>query len=113
LRNGRFSIYWTAATGERGDDPAQLEDLVDLEVAAVWDPEHVEDRLQDHSPAIPTNGLKRCAATGIRLALDHSKNFLAKSRRTLPQNSSEYRACPLIRTPLGITEGFPTSQSRH
>jgi hypothetical protein len=30
------------------DIPANMEDIVSLECAAVWDPEHVEDRLRDY-----------------------------------------------------------------
>ncbi len=43
--NGKFSVY-------RGSDgntrPSTFEECEHLEAAAVWDPEHVEDRLRDH-----------------------------------------------------------------
>ena len=40
------SIYLTQDGAE--EKPASLEDCATLEYAAVWDPEHVEDRLRDH-----------------------------------------------------------------
>ena len=43
LRPESFSIY------EKGKiRPATKEEAIGLECAAVWDPEHVEDRLRDH-----------------------------------------------------------------
>lgn len=43
LISGKLSIY-----GDHGDTPAKLEECLQLERAAVWDPEHVESRLEDH-----------------------------------------------------------------
>lgn len=47
--NGQLAIYQSipelAPTYER---PATYEECLGLEVAAVWDPEHVEERLRDH-----------------------------------------------------------------
>lgn len=46
--NKKFSIYFN------GDEtPASLEDCEVLERAAVWDPEHVEDRLRDYYDGVP------------------------------------------------------------
>lgn len=36
-----------------GEEPASRQELEGLEVAAVWDPEHVEDRLRDHFSGRP------------------------------------------------------------
>lgn len=45
---GKLSIY------RDGDDhPAKPEDCLDLERAAVWSPEHVESRLEDHLAGRP------------------------------------------------------------
>ena len=41
--SGKLSIY---VNGE--ESPAKLSECVNLECAAVWEPEHVEDRLRDH-----------------------------------------------------------------
>jgi len=40
---GELSIY---INGE--ETPAELKQCVNLECAAVWEPEHIEDRLRDH-----------------------------------------------------------------
>lgn len=45
--NGRFTLYWEA-DGRAHTEPATFDDCVGLERAAVWDAEHVEDRLRDH-----------------------------------------------------------------
>lgn len=46
--NGRLSIY------TNGDErPADITECIGLERAAVWDPEHVEDRLRDHLAGVP------------------------------------------------------------
>ena len=42
--SGKFSIY----EGGGIETPATYDEVVDLECAAVWDPEHVESRLDDH-----------------------------------------------------------------
>lgn len=44
----QFYIY-----GDHGDIPASREECVGLERAAVWDPEHIEDRLRDHFAGVP------------------------------------------------------------
>jgi hypothetical protein len=41
--NGKLTIYINEA-----EFPAEIEECSDLEPAAVWDAEHVEDRLRDH-----------------------------------------------------------------
>jgi hypothetical protein len=38
--------------------PASREDCVGLECAAVWDPEHVEQRLQDHLAGVPNTSVE-------------------------------------------------------
>jgi hypothetical protein len=38
----------STTTDGSDESPASLEEVVNLERAAVWDPEHVEDRLRDH-----------------------------------------------------------------
>ena len=51
---GECSIYWTdAVSGNFGEVPASLEECEYLEVAAVWDAHHVEDRLRDHFDGRP------------------------------------------------------------
>jgi hypothetical protein len=52
--SGRFSVYWEdPASGTWGEEPAQRHEVIDLEVAAVWSREHVEDRLRDHFAGKP------------------------------------------------------------
>ncbi|MFH5230226.1 immunity 26/phosphotriesterase HocA family protein [Antrihabitans spumae] len=47
--NKAISIYWSDPTsGAHGETPATIEECLGLERVAVWDPEHVEDRLRDH-----------------------------------------------------------------
>lgn len=47
--SGRLSIYWEdPAAGTYGETPATPDECLALEPAAVWDPEHVEERLHDH-----------------------------------------------------------------
>lgn len=47
--SGQLSIYW----GNGCEKPATLEDIEGLECAAVWEPEHVVDRLRDHFAGRP------------------------------------------------------------
>ena len=58
--NGALSIYQEipelAPTYER---PATYEECLGLEVAAVWDPHHVEDRLRDHFAGRPNKWVDR------------------------------------------------------
>lgn len=46
--SGEFSIYLDDAI-----TPASRKECIGLECAAVWDPEHVEDRLRDHFAGTP------------------------------------------------------------
>jgi hypothetical protein len=49
-----FSIYWSdPVAGTFGETPATAQKCAGLEVAAVWDPGHVEDRLRDHFDGRP------------------------------------------------------------
>jgi hypothetical protein len=51
---GRISVYYTnPTTGRDGERSATFEDVRHLERAAVWEPEHVEDRLRDHFDGRP------------------------------------------------------------
>jgi hypothetical protein len=43
-----------AVSGNFGEIPASLEECEYLEVAAVWDGHHVEDRLRDHFDGRPS-----------------------------------------------------------
>jgi hypothetical protein len=52
--SGELFIYTSRpATGESHETPATGEELRGLECAAVWGPEHVEDRLRDHFDGRP------------------------------------------------------------
>lgn len=51
-QSGEYSLYYSISGDIR---PASAKQCTDLERAAVWDPEHVEDRLRDHF-AGRTNG---------------------------------------------------------
>jgi hypothetical protein len=47
--NGALSIYVSdAESGLSHERPATKSEIEGLECAAVWDPQHVEDRLRDH-----------------------------------------------------------------
>ena len=50
---GALSIYWEKPDGSWGEDKATRAECVGLERSAVWDPEHVEDRLRDHRAGRP------------------------------------------------------------
>jgi hypothetical protein len=52
----RFSIYLLGAIR-----PATREECVGLERCAVWDPEHVEDRLRDHFAGVPNKWVQSMA----------------------------------------------------
>ncbi len=47
--SGKFTITYSGAE----EEDAELEDVIDLECAAAWDPEHVVDRLNDHFAGRP------------------------------------------------------------
>jgi hypothetical protein len=52
--SGALSICWSdPVAGTWSETPATAHECVGLEVAAVWDPEHVEDRLRDHFDGRP------------------------------------------------------------
>jgi hypothetical protein len=52
--SGALTIYWSDhMTGTSGEIPARASECEGLEVAAIWDPEHVEDRLRDHFDGRP------------------------------------------------------------
>ncbi len=55
----KFSIYEAGGT----ETPATFSDVADLECAAVWDPEHVESRLEDHYAGIENKWVKLLAPT--------------------------------------------------
>jgi hypothetical protein len=50
---GALSIYWQKPDGSWGEDNATRAQCAGLERSAVWDPEHVEDRLRDHRAGRP------------------------------------------------------------
>jgi hypothetical protein len=50
----RVTIYYqNPVSGSFGERPATIDECRDLEIAAVWDPGHVEDRLRDHFAGRP------------------------------------------------------------
>ena len=52
--SGDLSLYSEdASTGEVFSRRASFEEVEGLERAAVWDPDHVEDRLRDHIAGVP------------------------------------------------------------
>lgn len=52
--SGNLSIYWEDATsGVSHERPATFEECTALEPVAVWDANHVEDRLRDHFRGVP------------------------------------------------------------
>ena len=50
---GALSIYWEKPDGSWGEDSATRAQCAGLERSAVWDPEHVEDRLRDRRAGRP------------------------------------------------------------
>ncbi len=55
--SGKFSIYQSGGH----EMPATYSEIVDLERAAVWDPGHVESRLEDHYSGIENTWVKSLA----------------------------------------------------
>jgi hypothetical protein len=52
--DGSLWIYWVdAGTGGWGERPATYDEVLGLERASIWEPEHVEDRLRDHFSGRP------------------------------------------------------------
>jgi hypothetical protein len=52
--SGALTIYWSDyVTGTNGEIAASEQECEGLEVAAIWDPQHVEDRLRDHFDGRP------------------------------------------------------------
>jgi hypothetical protein len=47
--NGRLFLYHSTLVATNYERPATLTECEGLECAAVWEPEHVVDRLRDHS----------------------------------------------------------------
>jgi hypothetical protein len=59
---GDLTIYWEGPEpGEVHEVPATREECMGLERAAVWEPEHVEDRLRDHFAGRPNKWLESLA----------------------------------------------------
>lgn len=51
---GRISVHWSnPVAGSSGERAASFEECRDMEIAAVWSREHVEDRLRDHFDGRP------------------------------------------------------------
>jgi len=55
--SGKFSIY----EGGGHETPATYDEVAELECAAVWDPEHVESRLEDHYAGVENKWVKSLA----------------------------------------------------
>lgn len=51
--SGRLSLYHSSFAATNYERPASLEECQHLECAAVWEPEHVVDRLNDHAAHRP------------------------------------------------------------
>ena len=51
--SGAVTIYWEKPDGSSGEDIATRAACAGLERSAVWDPEHIEDRLRDHRAGRP------------------------------------------------------------
>jgi len=58
---GALSIYWEKPDGSYGEDNATRAACEGLERSAVWDPEHVEDRLRDHRAGRPNKWVESIA----------------------------------------------------
>ncbi|HEY1561875.1 MAG TPA: immunity 26/phosphotriesterase HocA family protein [Caulobacteraceae bacterium] len=55
---GKLAIYSAALKPPTYERPATRRECEPLERAAVWDPEHVEDRLRDHFAGQPNNWVR-------------------------------------------------------
>lgn len=52
--SGALSLYWEDSTTKQTfSEKTSLEECLMLERAAVWDPDHVEDRIRDHYAGRP------------------------------------------------------------
>jgi hypothetical protein len=58
---GALSIYWENPDGSWGEDKATRVHCAGLERLAVWDPEHVADRLRDHRAGRPNRWVESLA----------------------------------------------------
>jgi hypothetical protein len=56
---GTLSLYHSSFADRGWERPASATECDGLECAAVWDPEHVEDRLRDHYAGQPNRWLER------------------------------------------------------
>ena len=56
---GRLTVYHSSFAQTNWERAATLAECGDLENAAVWEPEHVEDRLRDHYAGQPNKWLDR------------------------------------------------------
>jgi hypothetical protein len=62
--SGTLSICWSDhVSGTFGETPASVQECEGLEVAAVWDPQHVEDRLRDHFDGQPNRWVESIRLT--------------------------------------------------
>ncbi|WP_199556334.1 Imm26 family immunity protein [Sandaracinobacteroides hominis] len=65
--SGRLSLYHSAFAATNYERSASLDECQHLECAAVWEPEHVVDRLNDHAAHRPNRWVEslRINATAI------------------------------------------------
>lgn len=65
--SGQLSLYHSAFAATNYERPASLEECQHLECAAVWEPEHVVDRLNDYAAHRPNHWVEnlRINATAI------------------------------------------------
>ncbi len=63
---GNLSIY-----RDQSEIPGRLEECLHLERAAVWDPEHVESRLEDHLAGRPNKWVESLKIDKVKLTSDN------------------------------------------
>jgi len=65
--NGRLALYHSTFAASNCERPATLSECLGLECAAVWDPEHVVDRLRDLADGRPNKWVESLAVDQKKL----------------------------------------------
>ena len=65
--SGRLAIHHSTFAATNWERPATLPECLALECAAVWDPEHVEDRLRDLAEGRPNKWVESLAIDRAKL----------------------------------------------
>lgn len=96
--SGALSIYREKPDGSWGQAPATRAECAGLERSAVWDPQHVEDRLRDHRDDRPNKWTKSLALEIDASSVRH-RGPVAPARQVLGPQRQGPRRRPRRRRP--------------